>query len=97
VTLLAETLRAMLARTDVDPASIDDVIAGCVAGRRPVAHIARTAVLAAGIPESVPGTAADRQCGSSHPAAHRVSPGGFGSVTVHHDRPELSRSARSRE
>jgi len=76
VRLLADTLRALLARTDVDPASIDDVIAGCVsqAGDQAL-NIARNAVLAAGIPESVPGTTVDRQCGSSQQAVHFAAQG----------------------
>ncbi|MGW5518818.1 thiolase family protein [Nocardia africana] len=76
VSLLADTLRALLARTDVDPASIDDVIAGCVsqAGDQAL-NIARNAVLAAGIPESVPGTTVDRQCGSSQQAVHFAAQG----------------------
>jgi acetyl-CoA acyltransferase len=70
VDLLAQTLQQLVERTGVDPALIDDVIAGCVtqAGRQS-ANIARNAVLAAGFPESVPGTTVDRQCGSSQQAA----------------------------
>jgi len=76
VTLLAETLQALLARTGVDPAAIDDVIAGCVsqAGEQTL-NIARNAVLAAGIPEWVPGTTVDRQCGSSQQAVHFAAQG----------------------
>jgi acetyl-CoA acyltransferase len=76
VTLLADTLRALLARTGVDPASVDDVIAGCVsqAGEQTL-NIARNAVLAAGLPESVPGTTVDRQCGSSQQAVHFAAQG----------------------
>jgi acetyl-CoA acyltransferase len=74
--LLATTLRALLERTGVDPASIDDVIAGCVgqAGDQAL-NIARTAALVAGLPESVPGTTVDRQCGSSQQAAHFAAQG----------------------
>lgn len=70
VDLLAQTLQHLVARTGIDPALIDDVIAGCVtqAGRQS-SNIARNAVLAAGFPESVPGTTIDRQCGSSQQAA----------------------------
>ncbi|SFN40818.1 thiolase family protein [Mycetocola miduiensis] len=70
VDLLAQTLQQLMERTGVDPASIDDVIAGCVtqAGRQS-SNIARNAVLAAGFPESVPGTTIDRQCGSSQQSA----------------------------
>ncbi|GHD46409.1 thiolase family protein [Mycetocola manganoxydans] len=70
VDLLAQVLQQLVERTGIDPARIDDVIAGCVtqAGRQSV-NIARNAVLAAGLPESVPGTTVDRQCGSSQQAA----------------------------
>ena len=71
VDLAAETLRALQERTGIDPAIIDDVVMGCVmqVGEQ-AANIARNAVLAAGWPESVPGTTVDRQCGSSQQAAH---------------------------
>jgi acetyl-CoA acyltransferase len=76
VDLLAQTLRALLDRNDVDPASIDDVIAGCVSQIGDQAlNIARTAALAAGLPEEVPGTSVDRQCGSSQQAAHFAAQG----------------------
>ena len=67
--LLAHSLRALTARTGVDPAEIDDVIAGAVTqiGDQAV-NIARNALLGAGFPESVPGTTVDRQCGSSQQA-----------------------------
>ncbi|MCU1559308.1 thiolase family protein [Mycetocola sp.] len=70
VDLLAQTLQQLVERTGIDPALVDDVIAGCVtqAGRQS-SNIARNAVLAAGFPESVPGTTIDRQCGSSQQAA----------------------------
>ena len=70
VDLLAETLEALIARNGVDPAAIDDVIAGCVsqAGEQTF-NVARNAVLAAGFPDTVPGTTIDRQCGSSQQAA----------------------------
>ncbi|MFC7959150.1 thiolase family protein [Rhodococcoides kroppenstedtii] len=69
-TLLADLLTELVRRHDLDPALVDDVIAGCVtqAGEQAV-NIARTAVLAAGFPESVPATTVDRQCGSSQQAA----------------------------
>lgn len=69
VDLLAEVLDALVARTGVDPAIIDDVIVGCVsqAGEQ-TGNLARQAVLAAGFPESVPATTVDRQCGSSQQA-----------------------------
>ena len=70
VDLLARTLQALVARQNLDPALIDDVIGGCLSqvGRQSV-NIVRNAVLAAGFPESVPGTTIDRQCGSSQQAA----------------------------
>lgn len=70
VDLLATVLESLVERVGIDPAQIDDVIAGCVtqAGEQAV-NIARNAVLAAGFPESVPATTVDRQCGSSQQAA----------------------------
>src|SRR5919198_1001732 len=67
--LLAHSLRTLVERTGIDPALIDDVIAGAVTqvGDQAV-NIARNAVLGAGFPESVPGTTVDRQCGSSQQA-----------------------------
>src|SRR5207245_6162823 len=71
VDLAAETLKALVARSDLDPALVDDVIMGCVmqVGEQSL-NIARNAALAAGFPESVVGTTVDRQCGSSQQAAH---------------------------
>jgi acetyl-CoA acyltransferase len=76
VDLAAEVLKALVQRNDLDPAVIDDVIMGCVmqAGAQAV-NIARNAVLAAGFPESVPGTTVDRQCGSSQQALHFAAQG----------------------
>jgi acetyl-CoA acyltransferase len=70
VDLLGTVLRELVARNDLDPALIDDVIAGCLAqvGEQSV-NIARNAALAAGFPFTVPGTTVDRQCGSSQQAA----------------------------
>jgi acetyl-CoA acyltransferase len=70
VDLLAGTIRALVDRNGLDPALVDDVIGGCVtqAGEQGL-NITRNAVLAAGFPESVPGTSVDRQCGSSQQAA----------------------------
>ena len=67
--LSAAVLRALAERTGLDPALVDDVIWGCVSqvGEQTF-DIARTAVLSAGWPESVPGTTVDRQCGSSQQA-----------------------------
>ncbi len=76
VDLAAETLKALQQRTGIDPALVDDVVMGCVmqVGEQ-AANIARNAVLAAGWPESVPGTTIDRQCGSSQQAAHFAAQG----------------------
>lgn len=76
VDLLATVLRALVERNDLDPAQVDDVIAGCVSqvGQQTF-NIARNAVLAAGMPESVPATTIDRQCGSSQQAAHFAAQG----------------------
>ncbi len=76
VDLAAETLKALVARTGIDPAVIDDVVMGCVmqVGEQGV-NVARNAVLAAGWPESIPGTTVDRQCGSSQQAAHFAAQG----------------------
>jgi acetyl-CoA acyltransferase len=76
VDLAAETLKALVDRTGVDPGIVDDVVMGCVmqVGEQGV-NIARNAVLAAGWPETVPGTTVDRQCGSSQQAAHFAAQG----------------------
>ena len=67
----AHAIRALLARTGADPLAVDDVVLGCVDTIGPQAgDIARTAWLAAGLPEAVPGVTVDRQCGSSQQAAH---------------------------
>ena len=69
VDLLATPLTAIVGRTGVDPATIDDHIAGCVSqvGEQSL-NIARNGWLAAGLPERVPSTTVDRQCGSSQQA-----------------------------
>jgi acetyl-CoA acyltransferase len=74
--LLGEVLRELVTRTGVDPERIDDVITGCVsqAGEQAF-NIARHGVLAAGLPESVPATSVDRQCGSSQQAVHFAAQG----------------------
>ncbi|MDP9374434.1 MAG: thiolase family protein, partial [Chloroflexota bacterium] len=79
VDLLAHTLCALTDRTGVDPALIDDVIAGCVSqvGEQGL-NVARNAVLAAGFPETVPATTIDRQCGSSQQAVHFAAQGVIG-------------------
>ena len=70
VDLLGTVLKEVVARNDLDPALVDDVIGGCLSqvGEQSV-NITRNAVLAAGFPVSVPGTTIDRQCGSSQQAA----------------------------
>ncbi|MDO3647913.1 thiolase family protein [Nocardia mangyaensis] len=75
-TLLAGVLTELVARTGIDPALVDDVIGGCVTQSGEQANnISRTAVLAAGFPESVPATTVDRQCGSSQQAVHFAAQG----------------------
>jgi acetyl-CoA C-acetyltransferase len=67
----AHVLSALVERTGVDPAAVDDVVFGCVDTVGPQAgDIARTCWLAAGLPEEVPGVTVDRQCGSSQQAVH---------------------------
>ncbi|WNG86348.1 thiolase family protein [Mycobacterium sp. ITM-2016-00317] len=69
--LSAQVLNGLVERAGVDPALVDDVIWGCVmqAGEQAL-DIARTAVLSAGWPETVPGVTVDRQCGSSQQSLH---------------------------
>jgi acetyl-CoA acyltransferase len=76
VDLLGHTLRGLVERNHLKPELIDDVIAGCVmqAGEQ-AANVGRNAALAAGFPESVPGTTVDRQCGSSQQAVHFAAQG----------------------
>ena len=67
----AHVLRALIERTGVDPARVDDVIFGCIDQIGPMAgDVARSCWLAAGLPEEVPGVTVDRQCGSSQQAVH---------------------------
>jgi acetyl-CoA C-acetyltransferase len=69
--MAAHVIKTLVARHDVDPAAIDDVILGCLDNIGAQAgDIARTAALAAGLPESVPGVTIDRQCGSAQQAVH---------------------------
>ena len=74
--LAGEVLKALATRNDLDPATIEDVIMGCVmqVGSQGL-NIGRNAVLAAGWPESVPATTVDRQCGSSQQSAHFAAQG----------------------
>ncbi|MFM9137380.1 MAG: thiolase family protein [Actinomycetota bacterium] len=76
VDLAAEVMNSLVERTGVDPARIDDVVMGCVmqVGEQAL-NVARNAVLAAGWPDTVPGTTVDRQCGSSQQAAHFAAQG----------------------
>ena len=67
----AHVLTALMDRTRIDPAAVEDVVFGCVDTLGPQAgDIARTCWLAAGLPEEVPGVTVDRQCGSSQQAVH---------------------------
>jgi len=67
----AHALKALVKRTGVDPAAVEDVVFGCVDTVGPQAgDIARTCWLAAGLPDEVPGTTIDRQCGSAQQAVH---------------------------
>jgi len=69
--LAAQVIDALVAKSGIDPAAVEDVILGCVSqvGEQ-ATNIARNAVLASTLPESVPGTSVDRQCGSSQQALH---------------------------
>ncbi|HYV60685.1 MAG TPA: acetyl-CoA C-acetyltransferase [Acidimicrobiia bacterium] len=67
----AHVITGVVERTGIDPAAVEDVIFGCVDTIGPQAgDIARTCWLAAGLPDEVPGTTVDRQCGSSQQAVH---------------------------
>ena len=74
--LAAVVLRSLFDRNDLDPAEVDDVVMGCVSqvGEQ-AGNIARFAWLGAGLPESVPATTVDRQCGSSMQATHFAAQG----------------------
>jgi acetyl-CoA C-acetyltransferase len=71
VDLAAQVIDALLDRSGADPALVDDVIMGCVSqiGEQGI-NVARNAVMASRLPQSVPGTSVDRQCGSSQQALH---------------------------
>ena len=76
VDLSAHVLNALVERTGIDPAVVDDVIWGVVGQVGEQAYnVARNAVLGAGWPEGIPGTTIDRQCGSSQQAAHFAAAG----------------------
>ncbi|KQX14554.1 acetyl-CoA acetyltransferase [Streptomyces sp. Root431] len=76
VALLSHTLRALVERSGIDPALVDDVIGGTVdqVGEQAM-NTTRYAWLGAGFPESVPATTVDRQCGSSQQAVHFAAQG----------------------
>ncbi|HSK35272.1 MAG TPA: thiolase family protein [Actinomycetota bacterium] len=76
VDLGAVVLRALIERSGIDPMQVDDVIMGCVSqvGEQSV-NVARNAWLAAGLPEEVPATTIDRQCGSSQQAVQFAAQG----------------------
>ena len=71
VDLAAQPLKALIERNDLDPALIEDVVMGCTmtVGEQAM-NIGRNAALAAGFPDTVPGTTVDRQCGSAQQAVH---------------------------
>ena len=72
----AHAIRALVERSGIDPAAVDDVVWGCcetIGGQ--AGDIARTAWLVAGLPEEVPGVTIDRQCGSSQQAVHFAAQG----------------------
>ncbi|MET8741095.1 acetyl-CoA C-acetyltransferase [Streptomyces sp. NPDC004728] len=72
----AHVLKALVERTGIDPAAVEDVVFGCLDTVGPQAgDIARTCWLAAGLPEEVPGVTIDRQCGSSQQALHFAAQG----------------------
>jgi acetyl-CoA acyltransferase len=83
VDLLAFALSNLVQRTGVDPERIDDVVGGCVSqvGEQST-NVARNAWVAAGLPQSVPATTVDRQCGSSQQAVHFAA---AGVVAGHYD------------
>jgi acetyl-CoA acetyltransferase family protein len=76
VDLLGLVIEKLFERNLIDPNDVDDVIAGCVSqiGEQ-TGNVGRNAALAAGLPETVPGTTVDRQCGSSQQALHFAAQG----------------------
>ncbi len=77
----AHAITALLDRTDVDPMAVEDVVFGCVDALGPQAgDIARTAWLVAGLPEVIPGTTIDRQCGSGQQAVSFAAMGVWAGV-----------------
>src|SRR3954454_21175391 len=74
--LLGLVLRTIVERNDIDPATIDDVVGGCVTqSGEQGCNVTRNAWVAAGLPWSVPATSVDRQCGPSQQAVHFVAQG----------------------
>ena len=74
--LAAHPIKALIGRTGIDPGAVDDVVWGCCDTIGPQAgDIGRTAWLVAGLPQHVPGTTIDRQCGSSQQAIHFAAQG----------------------
>jgi acetyl-CoA C-acetyltransferase len=72
----AHAISALMARTGVDPAAVDDVVFGCCDTIGPQAgDVARTCWLVAGLPDHVPGVTIDRQCGSAQQAVHFAAQG----------------------
>jgi acetyl-CoA C-acetyltransferase len=72
----AHPIKALMARTGIDPGAVDDVVWGCCDTIGPQAgDIGRTVWLVAGLPQHVPGTTIDRQCGSSQQALHFAAQG----------------------
>jgi acetyl-CoA C-acetyltransferase len=72
----AHTLKELMARTGIDPSAVEDVVYGCLDTIGPQAgDIGRTAWLAAGLPQEIPGVTIDRQCGSSQQAVHFAAQG----------------------
>jgi acetyl-CoA acetyltransferase family protein len=71
VDLAAQPLLALIERNDLDPSLVEDVVMGCTmtVGEQAM-NVARNAALAAGFPDTVPGTTVDRQCGSAQQAVH---------------------------
>ena len=69
--LAGQVIDSLIDRSGADPALVDDVVMGCVmqVGQQ-ATNVARNAILASRLPESVPGTSVDRQCGSSQQALH---------------------------
>ena len=76
VDLLGLVIEKLLGRNSINPSEVDDVIAGCVSqlGEQ-TGNVGRNAALAAGLPDTVPGTTVDRQCGSSQQALHFAAQG----------------------